>query len=56
MAVIRGEELIRFDDPRAAELKPGDRLVCLAGRSSPGKAEAPEAVEAAEAAAAESAG
>jgi len=29
VAVIRDEELIRFDDPRAAELRSGDRVVCL---------------------------
>jgi voltage-gated potassium channel len=32
IAVVRGEEVIRFDDPRAAELRAGDRLVCLASR------------------------
>ena len=32
VAVIRDGELIRFDDPRAATLRPGDRLVCLASR------------------------
>ena len=29
VAVIRGGELIRFDDERAAQVGPGDRLVCL---------------------------
>jgi voltage-gated potassium channel len=29
VAVVRGEELLRFDDPRAATLERGDRLVCL---------------------------
>jgi voltage-gated potassium channel len=29
IAVVRGEEVLRFDDPRAAVLEPGDRLVCL---------------------------
>jgi len=29
IAVVRGEEVLRFDDPRAAELRAGDRLVCL---------------------------
>ena len=33
VAVIRGGELIRFDDPRAAELRSGDRLVCLCSRA-----------------------
>ena len=33
VAVIRGEDLIRFDDPRAAELRSGDRVVCLCGRA-----------------------
>ena len=42
IAVIRDGELIRFDDPRAERLHPGDRLVCLAGRASKGKAEDPE--------------
>jgi voltage-gated potassium channel len=46
VAVVRGGELIRFDDPRATELRPGDRLVCLAGRPRKGKAEDPEGAEA----------
>ena len=29
VAVIRGAELIRFDDDRAAQLETGDRVVCL---------------------------
>jgi voltage-gated potassium channel len=29
IAVVRGEEVMRFDDPRAAELRAGDRVVCL---------------------------
>ncbi|MGI8731205.1 MAG: potassium channel family protein [Solirubrobacteraceae bacterium] len=29
MAVIRGEELMRFDDPRAVEVQSGDRVVYL---------------------------
>jgi len=29
VAVIRGEELMRFDDPRAREVQPGDRVVYL---------------------------
>ncbi len=29
VAVVRGEELLRFDDDRAQELSPGDRIVCL---------------------------
>jgi voltage-gated potassium channel len=29
VAVVRGDEVIRFDDPRAAQLEPGDRVVCL---------------------------
>ena len=33
VAVIRGDELIRFDDPRAAELRSGDRVVCLCSRA-----------------------
>jgi voltage-gated potassium channel len=28
-AVVRGDEVLRFDDDRASELRPGDRLVCL---------------------------
>lgn len=31
LCVIRGGELLRFDDERAARLQPGDRVVCLAG-------------------------
>jgi voltage-gated potassium channel len=29
LAVVRGEEVMRFDEPRVGELRPGDRLVCL---------------------------
>ena len=29
VAVVRGDELLRFDDPRAATLRSGDRIVCL---------------------------
>ena len=29
VAVGRGDELLRFDDPRAQQLQPGDRVVCL---------------------------
>jgi voltage-gated potassium channel len=29
IAVVRDDEVLRFDDPRAAELRAGDRLVCL---------------------------
>jgi voltage-gated potassium channel len=29
VAVVRGEELLRFDDPRARQLNPGDQLVAL---------------------------
>jgi voltage-gated potassium channel len=29
IAVVRDDEVLRFDDPRAGELRPGDRLVCL---------------------------
>lgn len=29
VAVVRGDELLRFDDPRAERLERGDRLVCL---------------------------
>jgi voltage-gated potassium channel len=42
VAVVRAGELIRFDDPRAEQFHPGDRLVCLAGRAKKGKAEDPE--------------
>jgi voltage-gated potassium channel len=42
VAVVRGGELIRFDDPRAARLHAGDRLVCLTGRPATGQAEDPE--------------
>ena len=42
VAVVRDGDLIRFDDPRAERLRPGDRLVCLAGRPRKGKAEDPE--------------
>jgi voltage-gated potassium channel len=49
VAVIRAGELIRFDDPRAETLRPGDRLVCLAGRQRKGKAENPDGATPAEA-------
>ena len=29
VGVIRDDELIRFDDPRANELRPGDQVVYL---------------------------
>ena len=29
VAVVRGEHVLRFDDPRVAELREGDRLICL---------------------------
>jgi hypothetical protein len=29
VAVVRDEELMRFDDPRAKTVKPGDRVVYL---------------------------
>ena len=29
MAVVRGDDVLRFDDPRVNELEVGDRLVCL---------------------------
>jgi voltage-gated potassium channel len=29
IAVVRGDDVLRFDDPRAARLAAGDRLVCL---------------------------
>jgi voltage-gated potassium channel len=29
IAVVREEEVLRFDDPRAAQLEAGDRVVCL---------------------------
>jgi voltage-gated potassium channel len=34
IAVVRGDDVLRFDDPRASELRAGDRLVCLS--SNPG--------------------
>lgn len=35
LAVIRNDDLLRFDDPRAAELEVGDRVVCLCNQDSP---------------------
>jgi voltage-gated potassium channel len=29
LAVVRGDEVLRFDDPRAARLQSGDRVLCL---------------------------
>jgi voltage-gated potassium channel len=34
IAVARGEAVLRFDDPRVGELRPGDRLVCLCSNAS----------------------
>jgi voltage-gated potassium channel len=34
IAVARGEEVLRFDDPRVGELRPGDRLVCLCSNAA----------------------
>jgi voltage-gated potassium channel len=34
IAVVRGQDVLRFDDPRVDELRAGDRLVCLS--SNPG--------------------
>jgi voltage-gated potassium channel len=33
IAVVRGEEPLRFDDPRIGPLQAGDRLVCLCSRA-----------------------
>jgi voltage-gated potassium channel len=35
VAVIRRDELIRFDDPRAAEFRSGDRVVCVCSQAGP---------------------
>lgn len=35
LAVIRGEDTLRFDDPRAATLEAGDRVVCLCNQDTP---------------------
>ena len=35
LAVIRGDELLRFDDPRAGRLEVGDRVVCLCNQDAP---------------------
>ena len=29
LAIVRGDELLRFDDPRIRELQPGDRRLCV---------------------------
>jgi voltage-gated potassium channel len=34
VAVVRGDELLRFDDPRAARLERGDKVVCLCSNAS----------------------
>jgi voltage-gated potassium channel len=34
LGVVRGGELLRFGDPRAAELQPGDRLIELLARGN----------------------
>jgi len=33
-AVVCGDEVLRFHDPRAAELQAGDRLVCLCSNAA----------------------
>jgi voltage-gated potassium channel len=33
IAVVRGDQVMRFDDERAAQLQAGDRLVCLSSHS-----------------------
>ena len=33
IAIVRGEDVLRFDDERAARLETGDRLVCLCANS-----------------------
>jgi voltage-gated potassium channel len=33
IAVVRGDDVLRFDDPRASELRAGDRLVCLSSNA-----------------------
>ena len=35
VAVVRGDDLLRFDDPRAERLERGDRVVCLCSNSEP---------------------
>ena len=35
LAVIRDEDLLRFDDPRAGRLQEGDRVVCLCNQDTP---------------------
>jgi len=34
IAVVRGEHVLRFDDPRVGDLQAGDRLVCLCSSES----------------------
>jgi hypothetical protein len=34
VAIVRGDELIRFDDPEARVVRTGDRLVCLCSNES----------------------
>jgi voltage-gated potassium channel len=38
VAVVRGDDLLRFDDPRAAKLELGDRVVCLCSNAKPNPA------------------
>jgi voltage-gated potassium channel len=33
IAVVRAEDVLRFDDERIGELRAGDRLVCLASNA-----------------------
>jgi voltage-gated potassium channel len=34
IAIVRGEDVLRFDDERAARLEAGDRLVCLCANAA----------------------
>lgn len=39
LGVIRGDEVLRFDDPRAADRQEGDKLICLGPHEAPERAD-----------------
>jgi voltage-gated potassium channel len=39
LGVIRGEEVLRYDDPRAADRQEGDKLICLGPHEAPDRAD-----------------
>ena len=40
LGIIRGDEVLRYDDPRASERREGDKLICLGPHAAPERADA----------------